>query len=94
MTDRDHFLSAAAIALLGVASVSVTWAIAAACYQLSEINKSLQKIDNTINYRASLHVAQYSWLVAHYAKPVRPLYPWESHKCEWCGSEKKEQDDD
>lgn len=56
----------------------------------------LNKISKDVLFTASSirsQTGQMDWLVRHYAKPVRPLYPWEKHKCEWCGSEILEGDD-
>lgn len=83
MTDRDPLTSFC----LAFCLLAVGCCIARA---LSDINASLRKINDTIDYRSGLEVAQYSWLVEHYAKPVRPIYPWEKHRCEWCGQEKTE----
>lgn len=56
---------------------------------LISVNKSVQNIDSSIRSQTG----QMDWLVRHYAKPVRPLFPWEKHKCEWCGSMVLEGDD-
>ena len=57
---------------------------------LENIATELQSIDQAIR----MQTAQQSWLVSHYMKPVRPLFPWEKHRCEWCGQEKLEGDDE
>jgi hypothetical protein len=43
---------------------------------LSDINKSIQEVAREIR----LQTTQQSWLVEHYAKPVRPLLPWKDDK--------------
>lgn len=57
---------------------------------LDQIATNLNSIDQAIR----MQTAQQSWLIAHYMKPVRPLYPWEKHRCEWCGGERLEGDNE
>lgn len=74
----------ATISLLGI-GVQIKYLSA----NLISLNKSIQNIDSSIRSQTG----QVDWLVRHYAKPVRPLYPWEKHKCEWCGSTILESED-
>lgn len=43
---------------------------------LGDINKSIQEVSQAIR----LQTAQQSWLVEHYAKPVRHILPWKEDK--------------
>jgi hypothetical protein len=69
MAARDPFVSYTFAFMLIVVGF---FAVAA----LSDINKSLQEVV----YELRLQTTQHSWLVEHYAKPVRPIYPWEDDK--------------
>jgi len=53
----------------------------------ASLEESIRGVEQAIR----LQTAQQSWLVEHYSKPVRPLYPWQKHRCEWCGKETKDQ---
>jgi hypothetical protein len=52
----------------------------------ASLGESIRGVEQAIR----LQTAQQSWLVEHYARPVRLLYPSEKHRCEWCGAEKPE----
>ena len=43
---------------------------------LGDISKSIQEVSQAIR----LQTAQQSWLVEHYAKPVRHILPWKEDK--------------
>ena len=55
---------------------------------LDKICKEIEDVKSQIN----LQTAQQDWLVTHYAKPVRGIFPWDKNKCVYCGSETDEGD--
>jgi len=55
---------------------------------LKEIKGSIYGVESQVN----LQTAQHDWLVTHYAKPVRGIFPWDKNKCVYCGSETNEGD--
>lgn len=59
-----------------------------AAFSIAENLKGVRESILHLCSHVSTQTAQQSWLVEHYAKPVRPLYPWEKDRCEWCGAEK------
>jgi hypothetical protein len=69
MTTRDPLISYTFALML----IAVGFCVVAA---LSEVNKSIQEVAREIR----LQTVQQSWLVEHYAKPVRPLLPWKDDK--------------
>jgi hypothetical protein len=69
MTTRDPLISYTFAFML----IAVGFCVVAA---LSEVNKSIQEVAREIR----LQTVQQSWLVEHYAKPVRPLLPWKDDK--------------
>jgi hypothetical protein len=69
MRSRDPLISYA----LAFMMIAVGFCVVAA---LSEVNKSMQEVAREIR----LQTVQQSWLVEHYAKPVRPLLPWKEDK--------------
>lgn len=64
MRSRDPLVSYTLAFLL----ITVGFCVVAA---LSEVNESIQEVSREIR----LQTAQQSWLVEHYAKPVRPILP-------------------
>jgi hypothetical protein len=65
----------------------------AGCYISLTLDKGLAKIAERISDvdgTVSTQTGQLSWLVSHYAKPVRPIYIWEESKCQWCGQTAQE----
>lgn len=54
--------------------------------ELKQMNKNLLYLSRNIQEQTS----QQSWLVSHYLKPVRGIFPWDINHCEYCGSKKQE----
>jgi hypothetical protein len=69
MTTRDPLISYTFAFML----IAVGFCVVAA---LSEVNKSIQEVAREIR----LQTVQQSWLVEHYAKPVRHILPWKEDK--------------
>lgn len=68
----------------------LAFSLTLAAFSIADNLKSVRESILHLCSHVSTQTAQQSWLVEHYAKPVRPLYPWEKHRCEWCGQEKLE----
>ena len=84
----DILLKLLAVLFLGLISLSVFNCV----LQLKNIQKEIRYSSNSISSNISHQTVQQSWLVSHYMKPVRGLYPWDPHKCEYCGCVQKEID--
>lgn len=69
MRSRDPLISYAFAVML----ITVGFCVVAV---LGDINKSIQEVSQAIR----LQTAQQSWLVEHYAKPVRHILPWKEDK--------------
>jgi hypothetical protein len=83
-----RILAASFLVVLAVLVSPLTLAVFLIAHNLNGVRESILHLCSHV----STQTAQQSWLVQHYAKPVRPIYPWEKHRCEWCGQEKREGD--
>jgi hypothetical protein len=86
----DLFLKLLSVLFLGLISLSFCSCV----LQLQNIQKEIRHSSNSISSNISHQTVQQSWLVSHYMKPVRGLYPWDPYKCEYCGCVQKEMDMD
>lgn len=80
----DYFFKAITLFFLGV----IAWSLYKSSVQLRGIENKILYISSNISSQTS----QQSWLVSHYMKPVRGIFPWDINKCEYCGSVEKEMD--
>ena len=68
---------------------ALVFPVTLAAFRIADSLKELRESILHLCSHVSTQTAQQSWLVEHYVKPVRPLYPWKKHRCEWCGAEKE-----